>query len=126
MRTVSTDNAPAAIGPYSQATVTCNLIFTSMQIPLDPVSGELIGTTAPEQAAQCLANLQAVVEAAGGSMNQIVKTMVYLTDINQFAAVNDVYASSFTGDLPARGVAQVSALPKGALVAMECIANLNK
>jgi 2-iminobutanoate/2-iminopropanoate deaminase len=126
MRTVSTENAPVAIGPYSQGTSMCNLVFTSMQIPLDPVSGELIGTTAPEQAKQCLANLKAIVEAGGGSMNSILKTMVYLTDISQFAAVNEVYAENFSGKLPARGVIEVSALPKGALVAMECIACLEK
>ncbi len=126
MRTVSTENAPAAIGPYSQAAITCNLLFTAMQIPLDPVSGAMVGETAAEQAKQCLYNLQAIVEAGGGSMSKVMKTMIYLTDISQFAAVNEIYAASFTGDLPARGVVEVSALPKGALIAMECVATLEK
>ena len=122
MRTISTDRAPAAIGPYSQATIAGNLLFSSMQIALDPDSGEMIGETTVDQARQCLANLRGIVEAGGGSFENVVKTVVYLTDITQFAAVNEIYGTCFSGDLPARGVVEVSALPKGARVAMEVIA----
>ena len=123
-RTVSTDNAPAAIGPYSQGVVSGGLLFTAMQIALDPGSGELVGSTTPEQGRRCLENIRAVVEAAGGSLATVVKTTIYLTDISQFGAVNEVYAEFFGESLPARGVLEASALPKGALIAIEAIANV--
>ena len=123
-RTISTDSAPAAIGPYSQGVVSGGLLFTAMQIALEPGSGELVGSTASEQGRQCLENIRAVVEAAGGSLATVVKTTIYLTDISQFGAVNEVYAEFFGESLPARGVIGASALPKGALIAIEAVANV--
>jgi 2-iminobutanoate/2-iminopropanoate deaminase len=125
-RTISTDKAPAAIGPYSQGVVSGGLLFTAMQIALDPGSGELVGSTAPEQGRQCLENLKAIVEAAGGSLATVVKTTIYLTDISQFGAVNEVYSEFFGESFPARGVIEASALPKGALIAIEAVANIEE
>jgi 2-iminobutanoate/2-iminopropanoate deaminase len=124
-RIIATEGAPAAIGPYSQGVVAGGLLYTAMQISLDPASGELIGATAAEQAAQCLRNIVAIVAAAGGVPADVVKTSVYLTDLNEFAAVNDVYAEFFGAEPPARGVAEVAALPKGALVAVEAVAAID-
>ena len=123
-RVISTSKAPAAIGPYSQGIAVGGLLFTSMQIGLDPESGEMVGTTAPEQLRRCLANVLAIVETAGSSVNDIIKTTVYLADIGEFGIVNEAYTEFFQGNLPARGVIEVSALPKGALVAVEAIANV--
>lgn len=122
-QTISTDKAPAAIGPYSQGVVAGGFVFTSMQIALDPTTGEMVGRTAPEQLKRCLENIRAVVEAAGGSLSDIVKTTIYLTDITGFGAVNEVYGDFFTEHLPGRGVVEVSALPKGALIAVEAVAS---
>ncbi len=124
LHTIGTDAAPAAIGPYSQGVVTGGLLFTSMQIGLDPATGEMVGTTAPQQVRRCLQNIQAIVEAAGASSSDTVKVTVYLIDVAQFGAVNEVYAEFFADWLPARGVVEVSALPKGALVAVEAVVNL--
>ena len=121
---VKTDDAPAAIGPYSQGVIAGGLLFTAMQIALDPASGELKGTTAAEQVQQCLKNVGAIVEAAGGSMEHAVKTTVYLTDMAQFGDVNEVYAKFFSPEPPARGVVEASGLPKGALVAVEAVVAL--
>ncbi len=121
-RTIQTNSAPAAIGPYSQGVTASGLVFTSMQIGLDPATGNVVGATAPEQVRRCLHNVEAIVEAAGGSLADVVKVTVYMTDIQEFAAVNEVYAEFFTGDLPARAVVEVAALPKGALVAAEAVA----
>ena len=123
-RTVNTDKAPAAIGPYSQGVVSGRMLFTSMQIALDPASGEMSGESTPVLAGRCLENIKAIVEAAGGSMNDIVKTTIYLADITDFGAVNEVYAKFFAEKLPARGVIEASALPKGALIAVEAIASI--
>ena len=95
-------------------------------VELDPDSGELSGTTAAEQARRCLENVGAILQAGGGSFAAVVKTTVYLTDLAQFASVNEAYAEFFTGDLPARSVVPVAALPKGALVAVEAIASLSE
>ncbi len=121
-RTIQTDSAPAAIGPYSQGVAAGGLVFTSMQIGLDPATGNVVGATAPEQVRRCLQNVKAIVEAAGGSLADVVKVTVYMTDMQEFAAVNEVYAEFFTDDLPARAVVEVAALPKGALVAAEAVA----
>jgi 2-iminobutanoate/2-iminopropanoate deaminase len=121
-KVVKTDKAPAAIGPYSQGVIAGGLLFTAMQIALDPDSGEMRGSTAPEQARYCLENVKAIVEAAGGSMEHVVKITVYLTDIAQFGAVNEVYAGFFSSEPPARGVVESPNLPKGALVAVEAVA----
>ena len=123
-RTIKTDTAPTAIGPYSQGMVAGDLLFTAMQIGLNPDSGELVGRTAAEQIRRCLQNIDAILEAAGGSLGDVVKTTVFLTDITHFGAVNEVYSEFFQDQPPARGVVAVSALPKGALVAVEAVANL--
>jgi len=121
-RTIDTDRAPRAIGPYAQGVVSGGFLYTAMQIALDPATGELVGATAPEQVARCLENIRGIVAAAGGALADVVKTTVYLVDIGEFAAVNEVYARWFKDSPPARGVVQVSALPRGALVAVEAIA----
>jgi 2-iminobutanoate/2-iminopropanoate deaminase len=119
---VETDRAPTAIGAYSQGITHPPLIFTSMQIALDPRSGELVGDDHPTQAHRALRNVQAILEAAGSSLAGALKITVYLTDIDAFAAVNEVYEDFFPVEPPARAVVEVSALPKGALVAVEAIA----
>ncbi len=113
MKVISTANAPAAIGPYSQAIVTGGLVYTSGQVPLCPASGEMVGTNVTEQAEQVMKNLKAVLEAAGSGFDKAVKTTCFLADINDFAAFNDVYAKYFTGK-PARSCVAVAGLPKGA------------
>jgi 2-iminobutanoate/2-iminopropanoate deaminase len=124
-RPVQTDSAPAAIGAYSQAIIAGDLVHGSGQVALDPVSGEMVGETAVEQAEQVLANLSAVLEAAGASMGQVLKCNVYLTNLDDFAAVNEVYARAFEGGVPpARACVEVSRLPKGALVEVDCVATL--
>jgi 2-iminobutanoate/2-iminopropanoate deaminase len=121
---VSAPGAPAAIGPYSHAVRAGDLLFCSGQIPLDPASGELVGETAAEQARRCLENLRAVCDAAGASLERAVRLTVYMTDLDQFAAVNDVYATFFAADPPARVTVGVAQLPKGALVEIDAIVTL--
>jgi 2-iminobutanoate/2-iminopropanoate deaminase len=122
---VSTDAAPAAIGPYSQAMRTGDLLFCSGQVPLDPGSGELVKDDIDGQTRRCLENLAAVAEAAGGSLGDAVRCTVYLTDMNDFARVNEVYAQFFGGDdPPARVAVAVAALPKGADVEIDAIVAL--
>lgn len=121
MKKIHTEKAPAAVGPYSQAVVINGLIYTSGQIALDPVSGTLVGTTIEEQAEQVMKNLVAVLEAAGTKPENAVKTLCFLTDINDFAAFNEVYARYFT-EKPARSCVGVQSLPKGALCEVEVIA----
>ena len=120
-QTVETNKAPAAIGPYSQAVVTGNLVFTSGQIPLNPETGAIEGKTITEQAERVCKNLEAVLSAAGASLGSAVKTLCFLADIADFAAFNEVYARYFTGK-PARSCVAVKDLPKGALVEVEVIA----
>lgn len=118
---ISTSHAPAAIGPYSQAIKTESFVFASGQLGLDPQTGKLVeGVEA--QARQALANLSAVLQTAGSSMEQIVKTTIFLASLSDFAAVNAIYAQSFTGNPPARSTVQVAALPLGGLVEIEAIA----
>lgn len=119
---VQTERAPAAIGPYSQAIVSGDLIFTAGQIALDPATGELVDGGVQAQAERALQNLSAVLEAAGVGMNDVVKTTVFLADIGDFGAVNDVYGRFFGEPHPARSALQAGALPKGALVEIEAIA----
>ena len=122
-QTVSTEKAPAAIGPYAQANRVGDFIFTSGQILLDPTTGELIGASIEEQTERALENLKAVLEAAGAGTENVIKTTVFLTDMNDFAKMNEVYARYFTGDkLPSRTTVEVSALPKGALFEIEAVA----
>lgn len=118
---VFTDAAPAAIGPYSQAVVVGNLVFTSGQIPLDPEAGVLVGDNITDQAHRVCKNLKAVLEAAGSSLEKAVKTVCFLADMNDFAAFNEVYAEYFT-EKPARSCVAVKTLPKGALVEVEVVA----
>ena len=121
MQKISTQNAPAAVGPYSQAIEVNGMIYTSGQIALDPASGQLVGTTITEQAEQVMKNLVAVLEAAGTKPENAVKTLCFLTDINDFAAFNEVYAKYFT-QKPARSCVGVQSLPKGAICEVEVIA----
>lgn len=118
---IHTNNAPAAIGPYSQATVVGNLIFTSGQIPLNPETGVLEGESIAEQTHRVCKNLEAVLSSAGGSLKSAVKTVCFLNDMADFAAFNEVYAQYFT-EKPARSCVAVKELPKGALVEVEVIA----
>lgn len=121
---IATDKAPAAVGTYSQAVRTGNLVFLSGQIPLDPVTMEL-KTGFAEQTHQVFKNLKAVVEAAGGSMDQIIKVNIFVMDLANFATLNDIMAEYFTQPYPARAAVQVAGLPKGAEVEMEAILDLS-
>ena len=123
MKTVQTTNAPAAIGPYSQAKIVGNLVFTSGQIPLCPATGEVVGANIEEQTGQVCKNLAAVLEAAGSGLDKVIKTTCFLADMADFAAFNGVYAQFFT-EKPARSCVAVKALPKGVLVEVEVIAEL--
>jgi 2-iminobutanoate/2-iminopropanoate deaminase len=118
---VDAPGAPAAVGPYSHAVVAGGLLFCSGQIPLDPATGELVGADAPAQARRCLENLTAVCAGAGAALADAVRVTVYLTDIGDFAAVNEVYASFFASDPPARVAIAVAALPKGAKVEIDAV-----
>jgi 2-iminobutanoate/2-iminopropanoate deaminase len=124
-QSVSSDGAPAAIGPYSQGMRTGDLLFCSGQIPLEPTTGELVKDDIEGQARRCLENLSAVAEAAGGSLANAVRCTVYLTDMNDFARVNEVYGEFFGGDDPPARVAVAAAgLPKGADVEIDAIVAL--
>lgn len=119
---ISTSNAPAAIGPYSQAIKMGNLVYTSGQIPLDPANGQVVTGTAEVQTHQVLTNLKAVLEAAGTSLDKVIKTTVFIKDMNDFAAINTVYGSYFTATPPARSCVEVARLPKDVLVEIEAVA----
>ncbi len=121
---ISTENAPGAIGPYSQAVKAGPFIYCSGQIPLDPVTGELVTGSIENQTTVVLNNISALLKAAGASLNDVIKTTIFLTDLKDFQAVNDVYGRFFTGEFPARTTVQVSALPKGAAIEIEIIAFL--
>ena len=123
MKAIYTEKAPAAVGPYSQAVVINGLVYTSGQIALDPTTGELVGTTIKEQAEQVMKNLVAILEAAGTKPENAVKTLCFLTDINDFAAFNAVYARYFT-EKPARSCVGIQSLPKGAICEVEVIATV--
>ena len=120
---VSSDQAPRAIGPYSQAVKACKLVFLSGQIPLDPATGELVAGTIEDQTARVMENLKAVLAACRLSLADIVKTTIFLTDMADFAKVNAVYGSYFSQQPPARSTVQVAALPKGARVEIEAVAS---
>jgi 2-iminobutanoate/2-iminopropanoate deaminase len=117
--------APAAIGPYSHAVRAGSLLFCSGQIPLDPASGEIVGTSAGEQARRCLENLAAVCQTAGASLTDAVRLTVYMTDLSAFAEVGEVYASFFDDSPPARVAVGVAALPRGAQVEIDAIVALD-
>ena len=120
---ISTEKAPAAIGPYSQAMKVGNLLFTSGQIPIDPATGEFAGSTIEEQAHQSCKNVGEILKAAGSGFDKVVKTVCFVADIADFAAFNEVYAQYFTSK-PARSCVAVKDLPKGALVEVEAIAEV--
>ncbi len=123
---ISTSDAPAAIGPYSQATVIHGFAFLSGQIPLDPATGEIVAGGIEEQTVRVLRNLKAVLEASGSSLASVVKTTVYLKDMSEFAAMNAVYARYFTDNPPARATVEVARLPKDVRVEIDCIAAVGK
>jgi 2-iminobutanoate/2-iminopropanoate deaminase len=119
---VKTHEAPPPVGPYNQAIITGNLIFTAGQIPLNPVTGELEGTDVKKQTEQVLKNVKAVLEAGGSNLSKALKTTVFLKNMDDFAAMNEVYAKYFEVEAPARSAVEVSRLPKDVLVEIECIA----
>ena len=119
---VATENAPSAIGPYSQAVKTGGMVFCSGQIPIDVATGEFVSNDVAEQTEQVLKNLSAVLEAAGTSLNNVVKTTVFLSDMNDFAAMNEIYAKYFSENKPARATVQAARLPRDAKVEIDCIA----
>lgn len=120
--TISTNDAPGAIGPYSQAIKAGDLVFCSGQIPIDPVTGEFVSDVVAEQTEQVLKNLDAVLKAAGTSLGNVVKTTVFLADMNDFAEMNDVYGRYFSENKPARATVQAARLPRDAKVEIDCIA----
>ncbi len=124
MQVVSTNNAPAAIGPYSQAIKSNGFMFASGQIALNPQTGEMVGTTIEEQSEQVLKNIVGLLEASDITLDQVIKTTCFLKNIEDFAAFNEVYGRYFTNHLPARSAVGVAGLPKGALVEVEVIAAL--
>ena len=124
MHSISTEKAPAAIGPYSQGVVVNGLLFASGQIALSPETGELVGSTIEEQAEQVMKNVGALLAAAGTDFDHVVKTTCFLEDIADFAKFNAVYAKSFGENLPARSAVGIDKLPKGALIEVEVIASV--
>jgi 2-iminobutanoate/2-iminopropanoate deaminase len=122
MEPIQTDGAPAAIGPYSQAATAAGFLFCSGQIALDPATGEMVGSSAAEQARQVLANLSAVLAAGGCGWQDVLRTTIYLVDMADFAAVNEVYAEALGACRPARATVAVAALPKGARVEIDAVA----
>jgi 2-iminobutanoate/2-iminopropanoate deaminase len=124
MKAISTQKAPAAIGPYSQAIKVGNLIYTSGQIPIDPTTGVFVEGGIKEQTRQALTNVQTILEEAGLTMGNVVKTTVFMADMNDFADMNTVYAEFFMEPYPARSAVAVKTLPKGALVEIEVVAEV--
>ena len=121
-KVISTTNAPAAIGPYSQAIEVNGMLFISGQIPIDPATGEIVAGGITEQTTQSFKNIRAILTEAGYTFDNVVKTTVFLSDMADFAAMNAVYAQQFSGDFPARSAVAVKALPKNVLVEVETIA----
>jgi len=119
---ISTSEAPAAIGPYSQAVAAGGFVYCSGQIALDPQSGQMVGGNAAEQAVQVMKNLAAVLKGAGCGLDDVVKTTIFLKSMNDFAAVNEVYARAFGDHRPARATVEAARLPKDALVEVDCVA----
>jgi 2-iminobutanoate/2-iminopropanoate deaminase len=119
---IRTERAPQAVGPYAQGIRAGDLVFTAGQVAIDPTTGKIEATTIEGQTRQVLANLRAVVEAAGSGLDRVVKTTVFMVDLKEFAAMNEVYADFFPTQPPARSTVQVAALPLGARVEIECVA----
>lgn len=124
LQTVHTDNAPAAIGPYSQAVIAGDFVFVSGQLGLHPATGDLVGQGLEGQARQALENIKQVLAAAGSSLGQVVAVEVFLTDMGQFMAFNAIYGEYFSAHKPARAAVEVSALPKGGCVEIKCTAQV--
>jgi 2-iminobutanoate/2-iminopropanoate deaminase len=124
LQRVQTDRAPAAIGPYSQAIVHGGLVFTAGQIPLDPASGEMVGGDVTVQAERVMQNLAAVLEEAGSSLDRVIKTTVFLRDMDDFGAMNEVYGRYFGDHRPARSAVQAARLPKDAILEIEAVASV--
>ena len=124
MKAISTTKAPAAIGPYSQAIKVGNLVYTSGQIPIDPATGNFVEGGIKEQTRQSLTNVKSILEEAGLTMGNVVKTTVFMADMNEFADMNTVYAEFFVEPYPARSAVAVKTLPKGALVEIEVVAEI--
>lgn len=122
---IETPNAPAAIGPYSQARIAGGLLFISGQLPINPASMQIEAADAAGQMRQCLANISAIAQAAGASLAQVVKTSIFTTDIAGFAQINAAYSHAFAAPFPARSTFEVAALPKGALVEVEAVVDLS-
>ncbi|GAB4253146.1 MAG: RidA family protein [Candidatus Methylacidiphilales bacterium] len=120
---ISSPDAPAAIGPYSQGIRIRDFVYLAGQIPVDPATGELAGPGIREQTARCLANIKALLMAEGLTLDDVIKTTVFMVDLNDFAAMNEVYAAAFPSPYPARSTVQVAALPKGARVEIEVVAH---
>jgi 2-iminobutanoate/2-iminopropanoate deaminase len=123
-KTFHTDKAPAALGPYSQAVAAGNLLFISGQLPIDPATGKFVDGDITARTHMILKNLQAIADAAGGSLQDVVKTTIFLTDLNDFQAVNAAYAEHFSSEPPARSTVQVAALPLGSNIEIEAILSL--
>jgi 2-iminobutanoate/2-iminopropanoate deaminase len=119
---VATENAPKAIGPYSQAIIFGELVFSAGQIPLDPRTGQLVEGGIEAQTRQVMENLKAILEEAGSSFDNVLKTTVFMVNLEDFGKVNAIYGEYFTQDPPARSTVQVAALPRGALIEIECVA----
>ena len=124
MNIVKTDKAPVAVGPYSQAVIAGDLVFCAGQIPLDPVTGQVVAGGIEEQTQRVCENIKAVLAGAGTSLNKVVKASVFLKDMNDFAGMNKIYGSYFTSDYPARSTLQVARIPKDCLVEIEVVALL--
>ncbi|KAL1914661.1 uncharacterized protein VTP21DRAFT_8072 [Calcarisporiella thermophila] len=126
LQTISTKRAPGAIGPYSQAIVVNNIVYTSGQIPVDPATNELVENDVRVQTRQVLKNLSALLEDSGSGMNNVIKTTVFLKDMNDFVKMNEEYAKAFGDHRPARSAVEVARLPKDVLVEIECVALLKQ
>ena len=124
MKKIHTDKAPAAIGPYVQGKIVGNLLFASGQVPLSPETGQVIGTTIEEQTQQVLKNISAIITEAGTDFDHVVKTTCFLSDIDDFVPFNEVYATAFKSDFPARSAVEVARLPKDVKIEIEVIAEL--
>ncbi|MCB5136559.1 RidA family protein [Streptococcus mutans] len=124
MKKIHTDKAPAAIGPYVQGKIVGNLLFASGQVPLSPETGQVIGTTIEEQTQQVLKNISAILTEAGTDFDHVVKTTCFLSDIDDFVPFNEVYATAFKSDFPARSAVEVTRLPKDVKIEIEVIAEL--
>jgi 2-iminobutanoate/2-iminopropanoate deaminase len=122
LSTVHTDSAPAAIGPYSQGIIAGGMVYTAGQIPLDPATMQIVGTTIEEQTARVFENLKAILESAGASLGSVVKTTVFLSDMGEFTAMNGVYATYFGEHKPARSTVQAARLPRDVKVEIEAVA----